>query len=498
MAANDALVQPNEQTKVEFGDAQFSNEDGVKVSPNAATTLFLDSEKLEYYRNEKKYRLIRWALFAAFWLIWVALIGSAIAIIVFSPRKKDDSKSGTTNTYEVFLPSLSDGPNGFERLKGQLHPLADLGVNTLLISPVFKYNSNAADNTDVEDYILNDSLGTKEELRDLIQAVHDAKMKIIADVPLKLISPRKSKNLDGFVKRTKDGDVLDLGNTKARNYLLNGIAETLLDIDGVSFDGAYIHEPSDSDVKIDGYNDFLAEAKEHTKDEEKVFPSNFIFIVAADYEKGKNINAKAIYDRITATSAKNAIEKLVEAASRVIDGNTTFTPVLSSADVPRFAKNFNNENLLKLVNGLRLFAFPHSHILYGEEYGETCNDVPSLCKYPNLDYHSLAHNATIPAFGDGLRESARKIAVLHPTLISNSSIILKNSITRESIDGHHYSFVFNEGNTTKSIIYKDIVPAQFTGNLKNVGIDGLESDYSEKSENFGPYEYKVLKFLKVD
>lgn len=179
-------------------------------------------------------------------------------------------------------------------------------------------------------------------------------------------------------------------------------------------------------------------------------------------------------------------------------GNTTFTPVLSSSDVPRFAKNFrDNENLLNLVNGIRLFAFPHSHILYGEEYGQVCEGVPSLCKYPKVN-DSLAHGNIIPSFGDKLKESAQKILALHPNLISNSSVILDNSITRDSLDGHHYSFVFNDGNTTKSITYKDAVPPKLVDNLKVVGIDGVENDYSEKSEEFGPYEFKILKFLKVE
>ena len=235
--------------------------------------MFLDSERLEHYRNEKKYRLIRWILFAAFWLIWVALIGSAIAIIVFSPKKKDPSPD-TTNTYEVFIPSLNDNSNGFKRLTEQIDPLVSLGINTLLVSPIFKYNTVDADTTDVNDYVLSDALGSKEELKALLKTAHDYKLRVIADVPLKLLSKRDNKNLDKFVRRTRDGDVLNLGNVDARKYLLSGIADNLVDIDGVSFDGIYLHEPSDTDVNVDNYNSFLSEAREYSKEEKNVFPSN--------------------------------------------------------------------------------------------------------------------------------------------------------------------------------------------------------------------------------
>ena len=209
-------------------------------------------------------------MFAAFWLIWVALIGSAIAIIVLSPKKNTPSHE-TASTYEIFLPGINDNANGFQRLKKQIDPLVALGINTLLISPVFKYSANSADSTDVDDYVLTDALGTKEELKDLIKSAHNAKLNVIADVPLQLLSSRQNKNLDKFVRRTQHGNVLNLGNSAAREYLLKGIADNLIDIDGVSFDGIYLHEPSDSDVNVDNYNAFLTEAEEYSKEEKKVF-----------------------------------------------------------------------------------------------------------------------------------------------------------------------------------------------------------------------------------
>uniref|UniRef100_A0AC34RMS1 Glycosyl hydrolase family 13 catalytic domain-containing protein n=1 Tax=Panagrolaimus sp. JU765 TaxID=591449 RepID=A0AC34RMS1_9BILA len=499
MAASEALVQtPTEETKVEFGDAQFNGEEGIKVSPNNANLMFLDSERLEHYRKDKKYQFLRWGLFIAFWAVWVALIVSAVLIIVVTPKSKKEDSKVNSNTYEIFLPSLMDHANGFQRLKEQIKPLSDMGFNSLLVSPVFKYDSNGAESTDVVDYVLEDSIGNKEDLKQLIAAVHAAKMKIIADVPLKLKPKMMSSKLAAFVN-PKNG-ALNLGNPDARTYLLNGIAN-LVDIIGQSFDGVYIHEPQDSDVVPQNYNALLDEAKNLIKNEELVFSSDFAFIVAANRTSGEKIKAPIVFSRYNnvLASPTQIIRDLVKSSFPPIVGETTFTTVLSSADVPRFAKKHNDANFLKLINAIKLFAFPYSHTFYGEEYGQYCNDVASLCKYPNLDYKPLAHNATIPSFGEELKLSAQKIANLHSTLLSNSTIIVFfNSITRDSYDDHHYTLVYNDAKVQKEIAYEKVVPAHLIPNLETVGIDGIEHDYRGKVETFGPFEFKVLKFLKVD
>uniref|UniRef100_A0AC35F0V6 Solute carrier family 3 member 2 N-terminal domain-containing protein n=2 Tax=Panagrolaimus sp. PS1159 TaxID=55785 RepID=A0AC35F0V6_9BILA len=114
MSAGESLM-PSTQTedaKAELGiDAQFSRDaDNVAVT-TAPVVVGLTKEELEHYRNDPKYKVLRWALFILFWLTWVALFAAAIVLIVMSPRvdvNADTTWYKVANTYEIFVPSFKD------------------------------------------------------------------------------------------------------------------------------------------------------------------------------------------------------------------------------------------------------------------------------------------------------------------------------------------------------------------------------------------------------
>ena len=89
--------------------------------------------------------------------------------------------------YEIvprsFYDSNGDGVGDLPGITSKLDYIQALGANTLWLTPVFSATSSFG--LDVIDYsTLSPSLGTKEDLVNLIRQAHDRKMRVVMDLPV--------------------------------------------------------------------------------------------------------------------------------------------------------------------------------------------------------------------------------------------------------------------------------------------------------------------------
>lgn len=105
----------------------------------------------------------------------------------FVPRKKMGMNEKSGIYYEIFVRSFADSDgDGIGDLNGvtsKLDYIEELGVDGIWLMPIFK--SSSYHGYDVDDfYSIHTDYGTEEDLKNLINEIHNRGMKIILDLPI--------------------------------------------------------------------------------------------------------------------------------------------------------------------------------------------------------------------------------------------------------------------------------------------------------------------------
>merc|ERR1712018_972611 len=180
--------------------------DGKKVVENDYPAL-TKSELMEYAKDPFWVGL-RWGLFIFFWLIWITMLVASIVIIVMAPKCPPPAPKQwwqKAPIYEVYVKSFKDSNrDGVGDIKGvtsKVDYLTELGVGSVWMSPVYK--SGGIDNGyDVVDHkAIDPKLGTMEDFKALVQALHDAGIKLIMD-----FIPNHTSDQHDWFKKSKAND----------------------------------------------------------------------------------------------------------------------------------------------------------------------------------------------------------------------------------------------------------------------------------------------------
>merc|ERR1711962_330763 len=119
------------------GDKLAMEEDPkVKITPNNDTKIDMEKEKekeveaegfkgltkdeLMQYANNPFWVRLRWVLFIAFWVIWVAMLVASIAIIVYTPKCPSPEPKQWWQKGPVYKASVQDFPDTNNDGKGDL------------------------------------------------------------------------------------------------------------------------------------------------------------------------------------------------------------------------------------------------------------------------------------------------------------------------------------------------------------------------------------------
>lgn len=140
---------------VENPDDSYHMEDTKKFLPNESVLgsklkfSGLSREEVEAFSTDPSWVRLRWILFSLFWLIWLALLGGAVAIVVLTPRCPHRPQMNWYQqeiVYQVdvekFKDSNGDGLGDLTGILDKLSYFKDLGVRTLALrSNVIDKNS---------------------------------------------------------------------------------------------------------------------------------------------------------------------------------------------------------------------------------------------------------------------------------------------------------------------------------------------------------------------
>lgn len=174
----------------------------------------LTKEELSEFADDPFWVRTRRILFVAFWVVWVAMIIAAAAIIALSPRcpaKPPQKWWDTGIVYRVFVKSFKDsnedGRGDFNGLRENLDHVAKLQAKALALSPFFATSSVEEETgTDVVDFKApNEALGTLAEAQALFKECRKRGLKIILEID----PNHSSKDHPNFKKSALKSDNLE-------------------------------------------------------------------------------------------------------------------------------------------------------------------------------------------------------------------------------------------------------------------------------------------------
>jgi len=180
--------------KVEFARSQNGETVNFELEPK---TIGLTKEQLEKYRNHPFWKPLRLALYAIFWLSWIAMFVAAIVLVVLSPKCAARSKPEwwqTKVSYQIltatFYDTDKDGVGDFKGISDKIDLLRKIGVTTIHPSPVISIHKDEYFNWyDVVDHLnVDERFGTEEDFQQLIDKTHSRDMKIVMDLPVSSVS----------------------------------------------------------------------------------------------------------------------------------------------------------------------------------------------------------------------------------------------------------------------------------------------------------------------
>ncbi|KAL3078929.1 hypothetical protein niasHS_014711 [Heterodera schachtii] len=238
MAATDGMVEDGKVGN-DLESAKFTKDkEVVDIVQPTAKLIGLTKEQLEQYRNDPFWKAIRYSLFVAFWLIWLAMFVGAVLIVVLSPKCQQVNWTEKMVAYKIFTLAYKDsesknGFGDFEVIEKKLDQMKGIGVNAIWPTPVLKYYKNALGPDAIEKLEVSDQLGGAEGFKKLIKRAHDNQIKVIVDLPLTV---NAKGNWANKTSDTKNGIALiDLDNAANREGLKEAAVRFLdFGVDGLA------------------------------------------------------------------------------------------------------------------------------------------------------------------------------------------------------------------------------------------------------------------------
>uniref|UniRef100_A0A023FN21 alpha-glucosidase n=1 Tax=Amblyomma cajennense TaxID=34607 RepID=A0A023FN21_AMBCJ len=189
-AVTDKLVASGDGTKITFTNNKADGKDrngDAKIEIQGVESQFvgLSKEELMRYANDPFWVRLRMALFVLFWILWVAMLVGAVAIIVLTPRCAPPPQLAwwqSSPVYNVEVASYADDSDGTSRFAGLLSKLdyiKDLGMRTLQLRNIFPSTASGG----VKDYMTVDpALGSMNDVEALLNATKELDLHVVLEI----------------------------------------------------------------------------------------------------------------------------------------------------------------------------------------------------------------------------------------------------------------------------------------------------------------------------
>uniref|UniRef100_L7M7H7 alpha-glucosidase n=1 Tax=Rhipicephalus pulchellus TaxID=72859 RepID=L7M7H7_RHIPC len=190
-AVTEKLVGQSDGTKITFTNSKADGKDrngDAKIDIQGVESQFvgLSKEELMKYANDPFWVRLRMTLFVLFWVLWLAMLVGAVAIIVLTPRCAPPPRLAwwqSSPVYNVdvdkYADSDGDGHGDIAGLTSKLKYIKELGMRTLLLSDIFLKDSLGA----TRDYLeVDPSLGTLTDVEALLNATKEQELHVVLEI----------------------------------------------------------------------------------------------------------------------------------------------------------------------------------------------------------------------------------------------------------------------------------------------------------------------------
>ncbi|KAL1486084.1 hypothetical protein MTO96_031539 [Rhipicephalus appendiculatus] len=190
-AVTEKLVAQSDGTKITFTNSKADGKDrngDAKIDIQGVESQFvgLSKEELMKYANDPFWVRLRMTLFVLFWVLWLAMLLGAVAIIVLTPRCAPPPRlawwqSSPVYNVEVdaFTDSKADGRDYIAGLKSKLDYIKELGMGTLLLSDIFVKDPSGA----TKDYLeVDPNFGTLTDVEALLNSTKEKELHVVLEI----------------------------------------------------------------------------------------------------------------------------------------------------------------------------------------------------------------------------------------------------------------------------------------------------------------------------
>lgn len=190
-AVTEKLVAQSDGTKITFTNSKADGKDrngDAKIEIQGVESQFvgLSKEELMKYANDPFWVRLRMTLFVLFWVLWLAMLVGAVAIIVLTPRCAPPPRLAwwqSSPVYNVEVASYADGNadgrGDIAGLTSKLKYIKELGMRTLLLSDIFSKDANGA----TKDYLeVDPSLGTLTNVEALLNSTKEKELHVVLEI----------------------------------------------------------------------------------------------------------------------------------------------------------------------------------------------------------------------------------------------------------------------------------------------------------------------------
>ncbi|KAH8027630.1 hypothetical protein HPB51_007180 [Rhipicephalus microplus] len=190
-AVTEKLVAQSDGTKITFTNSKADGKDrngDAKIDIKGVESQFvgLSKEELMKYANDPFWVRLRMTLFVLFWVLWLAMLVGAVAIIVLTPRCAPPPRLAwwqSSPVYSVDVDTYSDsngdGRGDIAGLTSKLEYIKQLGMRTLLLSDIFAKDASGA----ITDYLeVRSSLGTLADVEALLNSTKEKDLHVVLEI----------------------------------------------------------------------------------------------------------------------------------------------------------------------------------------------------------------------------------------------------------------------------------------------------------------------------
>lgn len=179
MLNDDTKISPTKDaTEVKFisenGDAK------IDIETVKQTLSGMGKEELMKFANDPFWIRLRWFLFISFWLLWLAMLGGAVAIIVMAPKcSAPEPKEWWEESPIVQLDLEDTHTHNLKGLEPLLDSLKEQGIKAISLKSIVKESATGG----TEDFkTINPELGDLNDLEAFIKAARERDQHIILEL----------------------------------------------------------------------------------------------------------------------------------------------------------------------------------------------------------------------------------------------------------------------------------------------------------------------------